>query len=154
MDAYALAFGIGVALVLFLAWTSGSHVHQKLSLLFLFAWSVSNVVVELVGFTDAPLLIPSLDAVMAILVAVLGYRYRNPTSIAIFTLYLLVGAVHVVAFILHLQGTYTYYATLNLLFLVQLLTVGGSSAWLALHIGADSLHQCASAHPPRRKGVA
>lgn len=154
MDAFAIGFGALVGVVLLLTFLSHFHVYQKLGMLFLFAWAASNVMVNLMGFADAPLMIPSLDAVVAILIAILGFRSRSFVALQVFALYLLVGFVHVSAFILHRQGSYVYYATLNVLFLLQLLLVGAASARMALVHWTTRRAERARAHPPRRQGLA
>lgn len=126
------AFGAGVGLTLLLSWWSRSHVMQKLALLLLAAWATSNVAVNLMGFDQAPMLIPSIDCAVALLVALVGFRNRSVIALAVFCLYVAVGLVHVVGFASYNQGTYTYYAILNVLFLLQLIIVGGSSARMAV----------------------
>lgn len=128
-----MVFGLLVAVVLLCARASHQHVLQKIALVLLFAWSSSNVAVEVMGFARAPLAIPTLDAIAAVMIAVVGYRHRSNIAIVVFALYALVGWAHVAAFVLKAQETYTYYAALNCLFLAQLLVVGAPSAWLALH---------------------
>ena len=121
-------YGLLVAATLLAAWASDSHVCQKLGLLLLFDWAATNLAVNYMGFEQAPLLVPTLDGIAAILVAMVGLRNGSRAALAVFCLYGLVGLVHVVGFASHNQGTYTYYAALNVLFLLQLITVGGTSA--------------------------
>lgn len=125
-------FAALVALMLLCVWLSKDHVHQKLGLLLLAAWAVSNVTVEYSGFEHAALVIPTLDAAIAILVAVLGYTHRSRTALIVFLLYVIVGAVHLGAFILRAQVTNLYYTVTGTLFLAQLAAVGASGAWLAV----------------------
>jgi hypothetical protein len=150
MENIGLVYGILVGLVMLLALGSHEHVHQKLSILFLGAWMTTNLAVDLMGFSHAPLLIPSIDAVVAIMVAAIGYANRSTIALAVFLLYVIVSGVHVGAFILHVQETYAYYATLNTIFLAQLLVVGGSSAWLAIRRRPDRRRQRVRPYPARR----
>jgi hypothetical protein len=126
-------FGLAVIAVLLLAWSSDDHVRQKLALLLLFAWASTNIAVDFMGFGHAPLVIPSLDAVAAILVALVGYTNRSALAAIIFILYAMVGLTHITAFVFHAQGTYNYYASLNVLFACQLIILGASSAWMGFH---------------------
>lgn len=131
MDA-STVFGLLSTAVLVLALTSDFHVFQKLGLILLLAWATTNIAVEMLGFAQAPVVIPSLDAAFAIIVATIGYINRSRVALVVFLLYALVGSVHVGAFVLHKQATYGYYATLNVLFLAQLLTVGAASGRMAV----------------------
>ena len=150
MENLGLVYGLVVGLVMLLALGSHEHVRQKLAILFLVDWISTNLAVDLMGFSRAPLLIPSLDAVVAILVATIGYKNRSTIALVVFLLYVIVGGVHVGAFILHAQETYAYYATLNMVFLAQLLAVGGSSAWLAIRRRPDRRRQRVRPYPARR----
>ena len=129
----ATLFGMAVCLMLLLTWASDDHVRQKLGLLLLGAWAASNLAVNYMGVGNAPLVIPSLDALVAIVVAVVGYSARSRIALIIFAIYAFVGAVHVVALVMRAEMTYNYYAALNVLFACQLITLGASSAWVAFH---------------------
>ena len=148
MDA-ATIFGALVILTVGSAWLSGNQVLQKLSLVLLAAWASTNLAVEALGFVRAPLIVPSMDAVFAIIVATIGYMNRSHIALVVFLLYAAVGSVHVGAFILHSQSTYSYYATLNILFLAQLLTVGATGAWVGIRHWTDRSHQRFRSHPSR-----
>lgn len=119
-------YGIVTLLVCLLAWAGGDHVHQKLSMLLLAAWSAGNIAVQWQGFERAPLLIPSLDAAVAIMVAVVGQRNRSEVGLAVFVLFLLTGLAWVVFFSNHTQSTYTCFATMNLLHLTRAAVIGGA----------------------------
>ncbi len=142
-------FGLAVATTLLLAWLLGDHVQQKLAILLLFAWASTNLAVNYLGFGRAPLVVPSLDALVAILVALVGYRNRSIVALVVFAGYAIVGVVHVVAFAAHETATYDYYETLNILFALQLMTVGASSAWTSLRTRFPRGHQRSRSHSPR-----
>lgn len=125
-------YGILVALVVGLTWLGRDHVTQKLGILLLTAWASTNIVVNYMGFEQAPLLNPSIDAVIAILVAALGYTHRSRLALVVFLLYVVVGATHVIAWANHDQETRAYYDVLGILFLAQLFAVGGVGGRLAL----------------------
>lgn len=153
MDLTPIFYGLAVAAILGLSWASKSHVYQKLALQLMAAWALSNVLVGALGFSRAPLVIPTLDAVIAILVATVGYTNRSRVALVVFLLYAVVGIVHVVGFVTHRQATYTYYAVLNVLFLAQLMAVGGASAWMAVRVWSDRSRQRARAYRPRWAGL-
>ena len=125
-------FGLGCLLVTTLAWASGSHVNQKIALVLLFAWC-ATMIVSALGLARENLMLPSIDAIAAIVVAQIGGKRFPPIAVVVFGLYAVVGLVHVLARVLAMQETYTYFATLGYLFLAQLLTVGALSGRLAIH---------------------
>jgi hypothetical protein len=150
MDPIPFLYGLAVAAMLACVWLSRSPVLQKTGLLLMYAWALSNLAVDWLGFERAPLLVPSLDAIIAILIAITGYRSRSRLSLVVFGIYAIIGSIHVWALLTQMQETYTYYATLNLLFLSQLLILGGSGAWLALRSRAAGGHQRLGPYHPRR----
>lgn len=149
MDPIAAIYGVCVSAALVIVLVSGSHVLQKIGLLLMIDWAASNLAVACLGFHRAPLMVPSLDAAICLGVALIGHKHRSNTALAIVCLYAIVGVVHVTALVLRMQETYTYYATLNLLFLAQLLILGGSGAWLAIRNRAPGGHQRPRYDPPR-----
>lgn len=151
---WASIFGVIVAGTLLMSWASRDHVLQKVSLLLMCAWAASNFVVQYFGFQSAPLIVPSIDAVIAVLIAATGYRSRSSTALAVFLLYAVVGVVHVGAFILRMQATYTYYTVLGVLFLAQLLTVDGAGAWLVFRAWSTGRGERLGADPARWHGLA
>jgi len=120
-----------------LAWASGDHVRQKLGLLLQGVWATTAIAVTYMGFERAPALFPYVHTVAFLIVAWLGFRNRSYVALVVFVIYGSLAVTDLVAIILREQGTYTYYATVNVLFVAQLLTVGGSSAWLAIRNWAD-----------------
>lgn len=137
MDGYAIGFGLLVAAVLLAAMVSDDHVRQKLSLVMLGAWGTSNLAVASLGFQHAMLVIPYLDLAAAIVVAVTGYTSRSASALVVFLIYGAALFTHVAMFTLHEQGTFTHYTLTGYMFLAQLLTVGASSAWLAVRRWSD-----------------
>lgn len=128
----AIAYGLLVALVALISWASQSVVLQKLGLVMLVVWAASNLIVEFLGFARAPLLLPTTDAILALWVAWIGYFHRSRVALAVFLLFALIAYAHVVAFLTCTEASYSYYLTLNLISLAQLLTIGVPGAWLAL----------------------
>ncbi len=125
-------YGMLVALVIGLSWLGREHVGQKLALLLLIAWASTNLVVNYFGFAQAALINPSIDAIVAIFVASVGYTTRSRLALVVFLLYVVVGAAWVIAWLLHMQVSRPLYDVLGVLFLGQLFAVGGVGGRLAL----------------------
>lgn len=143
-------FDLFVALTLVAALASGSHALQKLSLLLLFAWAFTNLAVDGLGFARAPLITPSVDAATAVLVAWVGYTTRSFAALVVFILYTFVGEAHLFFIIRRMEATYTYYSTLNILFLMQLLVIGVPGAWIAVRLRTVGGGERLRPHPARR----
>ena len=92
----------------------------------LLAWLLCNAVVILNGHAKAALLIPTIDAILGLFVAGIAAHNQSRIAAVVFAIFLIVQMVHVAAFRLHTQGTPPYFLTLNLLFLSQLMVVGGA----------------------------
>ena len=73
------------------------------------------------------MVIPPSDATLALCTAGIAAFHQSRVAAAVFGVFLAVEIVHVAAFQLHMQGTFTYFLALNLLFVVQLVVVGGAS---------------------------
>lgn len=142
-------FGIGSLGVVLLAWASGSHVHQKVALILLFAWCATMVSAAF-GLAGGNLTLPTIDALAAILVAWAGGGKFPSVAVVVFAVYGAVGIVHVGARIAHLHESYTYFATLGYLFLAQLITTGALSGWLAVRRWTAPGHQRFRLDPSRR----
>lgn len=146
-------FIVAVAVTLGSAWVSHDHVLQKLSLLLLLAWAATNLIINCVGFERAPLVVPSIDAFVAVLVAVTGYHRKSWAAMCVFGIYAVIALVHISAFVLQMLTTYAYYAVLYSLFLAQIIIVGAASAWVAFlarpNLGGEWLHR----HHARRPRV-
>lgn len=146
MDIGAM-YGVIVVVVVALAWLGHDHVSQKLAILLLVAWASTNLVVNYFGFHGAAMINPSIDAVIALLVASLGFRNKSPLALGVFLLYGAVGATWVGAWLLHQQESRPLYDVLGALFLAQLSAVGGTSGGLALRHWLASRHPRFRAHP-------
>jgi hypothetical protein len=151
---WAQIYFLGVAAMLLAVHFSGSPTVQKLGLVLLAAYVGSNIAVGLFGFARAPLVLPSLHAVLALVVAVVGIRARSRIAANVFALYALMVGAEVGLFTIRAQGGYRYFATLNGIFAVQLLLVGGSGAWLAVRRWAASGGERPRPHPARGPRVA
>ena len=143
-------YGLIVGAVLLIGLLSRDHVHQKLAGLLLFAWASTNAADAMLGFEKSPLIVPSLDALTALFVALVGYANRSRQALVVFVIYAIVGVVHIGAFASHATTNYWYYAIRNVLFLAQLLIVGGSGAWLAVHHWVNRRRQRLRPYPARR----
>lgn len=148
MSAFAqlMFFAIAVSVMIVAAWASKDHVVQKMSLLMLAAWAFSNIALAAVGYEREPLLVPSIDAVVAATVAYVGFVNRSRLAIVIFTLFALLACVHVVAFATYTTESYFYYLAKNAIFLTQVFIVGGFGAWVAIRTRLHPRSQRASPH--------
>ena len=122
-------YGMLVGVVMALAWIDGHRVGLMLAGALFTAWAASNVAATLLGLDHAPLVIPTIHAVLAICVAIVGIAYRSRAAASVFGLYLLMTLCDVGSFIARVDGSFAYYLTINALFCLQLLVVGGESAW-------------------------
>jgi len=121
-----LFYGTLTLLALGLAWLSHKPTLVKTGMLMLLAWVCCNVAVEFRGASHAPLIIPSIDAFIAICIGGLALANRDLAAGWVFALFVAIGAIHVLAFSTHTQGTYLYYLALNLVYLAQIAVVGGA----------------------------
>ena len=131
----ASLYGLGVLACAALAWASGSHVAQKAALVLMGAWATTNVAVAALGFRGVPLCAPTIEALCAALIAVTGYLNRSRLCLVVFFLYGAMLGAHLTAYIAGWTGRYWYFAAINSLFILQLVSVGGCGAWLAVRSG-------------------
>lgn len=130
-------YGAAVVVMLLIVWASQNQVLQKLGLCLLGSWVATQTANALFGLDGTPLLLPSVQGVLCVVVAGLGLRHRSFVALVIFMLYGALIAVHLAAYVAQRTGEYAYFATINLLFLAQLVVVGGAgatglvSAWLS-----------------------
>jgi hypothetical protein len=104
-----------------------------------------------VGYEREPYLVPTIDGVIAATVGYVGFTNRSRLAAGVFFLFALLGVLHVVAFIEGTTESYYYYAAKNGIFLAQVLTVGGSGAWMALRNGLASRGERLGAHSLSRR---
>jgi len=147
---WASIYGLATLIVVGLAALSRDQVCLALALVFGAAWFVTNQAVAVLGFTHAPLMIPSFDAVAALCVAMIGARHRSRLALDIFILYAVVLLWHIVAFVTRIDGSYQHYLVANLLFAAQLALVGGHSGWRAVYHWTLGRGERARAGPARR----
>ncbi len=125
----ATSYGAWVLIVLVAALASGRVSLIRTGMVLLLAWAVCNVIVNLNGYPNAPLLIPAADAVFAVLAASVAVLERSKTAAVVFGLYIAAALLHVAAFATNTQGTYFYFSAHNGIFILQTLAVGGTGAW-------------------------
>lgn len=152
-------FGGLVAVTALLSWMSRDQVIQKLWFVLLMEWASTNLAVDYLGFDRAMLVIPPINGVLATVVATIGLsHYRNRAGLAaavgVFAIYGAVGVTHVAAYATLTVGTNLHYATLNGLFFLQNLILGGIGGWLAVRHRSAGRRQRARADNPRGQGVA
>lgn len=115
----------------------------KLGLILLAAYVACNLAMAANGKAHAPMLIPTIDAILALLTAGIVALDHSKTAAVVFALFVLVEIVHVAAFQTRTQGSHTYFLYLNLIFLAQVVAVGSSGASVLIVRLAD---------PPRMAG--
>ena len=124
---WSVLYGMLLAVVLMLTWGSRNHVIQKLGFLMAVSWALSNLCVVWLGFATAPVLVPSINAAVAVVIGALGFRNRNYTCLAIFFLFALELAITALAFAERYNGQFIHYAALNVVFVLRMFVVGGSA---------------------------
>lgn len=125
-------YGVAVIVCAALAWASGSHVVQKFALVLLAAWASSNVAVAALGFKGVPLCAPTIEALCAAVIAVVGYANRSRLALVVFGLYGAMLGTHLIAYVTETTDRRLYFVFINFLFILQLVSVGGCGAWLAI----------------------
>lgn len=121
-------YGLLTLTSLLLAWGSGKTTLQKLAIFMLISWSGSNIAVSLFGLNGAPIVIQTLDALIAVLIATLGVATKSKTALLVVILFLFEAVTHIVAFSTDRAGSEPYYLVLNMIFVLQLCMIGGASA--------------------------
>jgi len=138
-----LAYGLAMLAVLMLAWGSRDGYALKLAWILALNYAGTNISIAYLGFARAPMVLTILNAIAAILIAAVAISGGGPLAVIVFTMFLCEAAVHVAFFAEHAQGDFTYYLTLNVIFIAELLTVGGASGRYLLdswvHRGHDRL---------------
>lgn len=137
MDAVPIFYGLCVFTALGLALLARRTELIKLGLILVSAWVSCNLAVAAHGFSRATMLIPTIDAILALLAAWMVAIERSKPAGIVFALFVMVEIVHVAAFQTHTQGGFAYFLTLNVLFFCQVVVVGGWSAWALVDRLAD-----------------
>jgi len=88
---------------------------------------VCNLATGLFGFEHAPVAMPMIDVLVAILAMLVEKHWPSPAGRLVITLFGVEVLTHVVFFLRHSEGTHAYYAVLNAIFACQVMEVGGSA---------------------------
>ena len=121
---WAAFYGIMVcSAVLISAWSHHAATMKFAGLLML-SWVSSNAAVNYLGFHHAPDVIPEADAAIALVLGTIALSCRSCTGLLIFVMFVAEAAIDVMAWTMHTEGDYGYYAVLNVIFALQVLTVG------------------------------
>lgn len=123
-------YGAIVGLGLLTAWRSKDLALQRVSCWMGIGWIGANVSFELLGPHGAPWLTPSLNAFVAVMIAVWAIRQSSWWAWAIVALYAIEGSVSLAGFISHSQGEPLYYGTLNAIFLARWFVVAAGSVYV------------------------
>lgn len=119
-----LFYGSILGVVVTLCWLSREHVAIKLAWLMALSWIGANLAVAYYGFDRAPLLTPTLNALVAILVGVVAIRHKSRPAYTLVGLFVLEAAIFVVGYLTHAQGSFAVYLALNVVFLLRMGVVG------------------------------
>jgi hypothetical protein len=128
MGMLTAAYGLLVFAAGAFAWGSRAPHLQKLALILISTWAASNVAVTTFGFDRAMYIQPQIDALAAVAVASVGAPLKSRAALVVALFFVPDEFVHAIAAITTLWGGYFYYATLNVIFALQTLIVGGAGA--------------------------
>jgi hypothetical protein len=146
MQPVAIFYGFCALTALGLAVASGRRGLMQLGAIMMAAWIACNAATLANGFDRATLLIPAIDAILALLTVSMVIFERDRAATVVFGLFILVEIVHVAAFQTHTQGSVSYFITLNLIFLAQAVVVGGWSASVVVARLADTPRMAGRVH--------
>lgn len=138
---WTVFYGAWTLIACAIAWGSRDHVIQKLSLVLLAAWALSNLAYAALGKASVPVCDPTIEALCAGLAAGIGYANRNRPALAVFVLYGAMLTIHAGFIIAHRPLSGAYIPMVNAVFMAQLLVVGGCGAWLAIRSRLHSSDQ-------------
>lgn len=123
--AYVVAYGLILAVISGSAFAVRSPMLDRLTLLMVASWVGSVACTLVFGYARAPILIPTLNAVVAIFIAGVGIRYASKTCWAVVALFLVEEVINLVAFAYHFNGHRLQFTLLNGAFLARMAIVGG-----------------------------
>lgn len=146
-------FGLLTVLVVTLAIASHHAQSIKQAFLLLGVWVLSNLVVELMGYTEAPRVLPAVSGCIAAAMALVARIGRNKVSLALCGLFLCIAFTHLLAFIEEWQGSRYYYVVLNVVYGIMLFMVGVSSVKEGVARWASRRRFGAVHSPAHRVGV-
>jgi hypothetical protein len=140
-----LCIALGVLAVLAGLWAQSGRIALSGAIMLL--WCIaSNFVVERLGFDHAPMLLPEITAEMMVLAVALALETRSRMG-AVVALGCIADIVtQTWFFVNHAQGTWAYYAALNVIYLVLTLGVGITGVRLGLAHGVVRLRGLSGAH--------
>lgn len=126
---WPLIYLLAVSGVLLLSLLGGNRRTSGLAAILFASYCATNAAVVGLGHSHATLIIPTINALAAMSVAVLGLSTPSFAALGTFGLYLiLILGVHLWAFvILRAPGSFPHYLAANVVFIAQLLLVGGYS---------------------------
>lgn len=120
----SMLFAAGVLAVVVFAFLGKDVCTQKLSLVMVGSWSMSNLLVDALGYSGASLVLPVLDALCVVYVMSMALKDRCFPCLSVLTLFTLMSLTHVLFHAISGIESWGYWAILNVLFALQLLIVG------------------------------
>jgi hypothetical protein len=146
----ALYAGLTVAMLL-LAMASGVRAYQLQGCCLALSCLLCNLATGLFGFDHAPVAMPMIDVLVAILCMAVEKHWPSPAGRFVITLFGAEALTHVIFFLRHAEGTYAYYALLNVIFACQVIQVGGAAG---VDVAYDRIWSVsAGLHPVRHGGA-
>lgn len=126
-------FYLGAVLItLALAMLSRQHMVAIVAAVMFTQWAVGNLIVDNFGFTAATYLNPVLDVAWSFYVGTLLHRHRERWLLGILCIFVIMGCAHVAYHFTTFYtstGMWAYFATLNVLFLAQVVITGARGAF-------------------------
>lgn len=149
IDPWALFYGTITVVAILLA-LHGRHAPLQCGLLLLTDWFGTVLAETFMGFDRAPIVIAALDASIAVCVLWVAVRNRCEVGAMIFAIFLVGGLYHVASFVSGNVSSATYYAFLNVLYLLSVLIVGKAGVEERLDSWLSRRHRLARASPAGR----
>lgn len=120
-----LLYAILVGSASLLGWLTRDMTIKKVSWLMLGGWAVANIAVQWLGYNEAPLIIPLVNAVVVVMIGAVGYRHSSALCYVLVLLYLFQESLAVAAFWTDNWKTRGYYGLQNGVFVLRMLALGG-----------------------------
>lgn len=134
-------YGLATGGVILLSMASRSHVQAKLALLLFVSWLALYAAESIFGWPGQFLVMPTVCAFLATITACLGYVNRDRTALIVFGLFGMMLVGHGIVGVTQATTNTSYFVGENLLYALQLTTVGIASAWLAVRYWIPALRQ-------------
>lgn len=126
-------YGMWLGVTLVLAALSHDKIIQRASWLLGVGWVFSRLAEGAMGFANAPFIVPSFDALLAVGIGVIGYRSQSLLCFIVVLLYLAEESFAIVGLTTQRQGDAWYYTLNGGAFALKLMAVSGGSVVALAH---------------------